>query len=43
MNEASFANFLRTALFALTDRIKPDIMKVQGVLCDDEQPKGGIR
>lgn len=30
MNGASFANFLRTALLALTEGAKPDIMKVQG-------------
>lgn len=28
---------------ALTNRSKHDIMKFRGVLCDDEQPKGGIR
>lgn len=43
MTGAPFANFLRTALLALTDRSKPDIMKFRGVLCDDEQPKGEIR
>lgn len=27
---------------ALTDRGKHDIMKFQGILCDGEQPKGGV-
>lgn len=33
----------KTSKRALTNQSKPDIMKFRGVLCDDEQPKGGIR
>lgn len=31
------------AFLALTSGLKHDIMKVEGVLCGDEQPEGGIR
>ncbi len=43
MNVAPFANFFANGAFSTDRQAKARHNKVLGVLCDDEQPKGGIR